>query len=65
MIKKIGLTILVFFAVGLIFRDFIIKQVIVSIGSSLMGAPVKVGGFSLSLLTRRVQIMGLENLIDF
>lgn len=56
MMKKIIISIFVVLALLLVFRDLIIKQAVVSVGSSVLGAPVKVGGLSLSLLTSRIKI---------
>ncbi len=65
--KKIGLITLIALALILVFRDLIIKQVIVSVGSSAVGAPLKVGGFSLSLLTGQMRMdhVVLDNPADF
>ena len=54
--KKIGIIILIIVIVGIFVRDFVIKQVIVSVGSSVVGAPLKVGEFSLSLLRRSMRM---------
>ncbi|MBF0489267.1 MAG: AsmA family protein [Candidatus Omnitrophica bacterium] len=60
MLKKILISLVVAIALFLVFRDWIIKQAIVSIGSSIVGAPLTVGDFSLSLLTSRV---GMKDVI--
>src|SRR3569623_516697 len=60
MVKKIGFIILIVLAVGLVLRDFIIKQVIVSVGSSVVVAPVKVGGFSMSLITNQIHMKDVK-----
>jgi uncharacterized protein involved in outer membrane biogenesis len=60
MIKKIAIVLVVIFALFLVFRDLMIKQIIISVGSSVVGAPLKVGGFSLSLLTSQVHLSDVK-----
>lgn len=54
--KRIGLILLAVLVFFLVFRDFFIKLGIESIGSSVVGAPLKVGSFSLSLLSSQVHM---------
>ncbi|MDP2653303.1 MAG: hypothetical protein Q8Q08_04655 [Candidatus Omnitrophota bacterium] len=42
-----------------VIKDFLIKSAITSIGSSVVGAPLRVGHFSLNLLTQKVRIKNI------
>jgi uncharacterized protein involved in outer membrane biogenesis len=59
MLKKIGIIIVVLFVLVMV-RDLIIKQVVISVASSALGAPVKIGGLSLGLLTRHLEISNIN-----
>ena len=54
-VKKILIVVVVLFALG-IAKDFALKIAIESAASFVVGAPARIGHFSLSLLTSRVQI---------
>ncbi len=54
--KKILISLVIVLVLFLALRDFFIKQAIESIGFSVLGAQVKVGEFSLSLITRQVHM---------
>jgi uncharacterized protein involved in outer membrane biogenesis len=60
MLKKILIILVVLFIGFLVFRDLIIKQAAVSVGSSVLGAPLKIGHFSMSLLGSRLDIRDIQ-----
>ncbi len=51
------LVVVVVFAVG---KNFIIKTAITTVGSSVLGAPVKLESFKLSLLKQKIRMKGLQ-----
>jgi len=61
---KVWQKILVVIVVGLfalsVFKDVLIKTAVTSIGSSVIGAPLKIGGLGLGILTQKVRIKNLK-----
>lgn len=51
--------VVVIIALGIL-KDQLIRGVIVTAGSSIIGAPLKIDGFSLSVITQKVRIKGLK-----
>ncbi|MCR4337657.1 MAG: AsmA family protein [Candidatus Omnitrophica bacterium] len=61
--KKLYKIILLIFVVvvGLLFiKDQIIKTTVVRVGTKVLGAPIEMGGFSLSLFSQKVRISNLK-----
>ena len=60
MAKKIFLIMLVVFFALLVVKDFLIKSAITSIGSNIIGVPIKIRKFSLGILSRTVCIVDMK-----
>ncbi|MFC1510399.1 AsmA family protein [Candidatus Omnitrophota bacterium] len=58
--KKVLIVLLIVVVVFAFTKNFIIKTAITTIGSSVLGAPVKVKSFSLSFLRQKMRIKGFE-----
>ena len=58
--KKIISIVLIVLLCGTIVKDFIVKNIITSVGSKIVGAKIEMGGFSLGLLTQKVRMTRLK-----
>ena len=57
MVKKIFVIMLVVFFALFVAKDFLIKSRITSIGSNIVGVPMKIRKFSLGILSQRVRYL--------
>ncbi len=58
--KKIGIVAIAVIVVLSLLKDVVIKASICSIGSAVIGAPLKIGGFSWNIFTQRIRIKDLR-----
>ncbi len=58
--KKLAIYVAIALAVLTVGKDMLIKTAITTVGSSIVGAPLQVGGFSWNLLTGKVRITNLR-----
>ncbi len=54
--KKIAIIIVVLFVLVMLTKNFLIKSLITSVGSNVLGARVEIKGFSLGLFTQKIKI---------
>jgi hypothetical protein len=52
----IWIVVIVFVLIITVGKDFLIKTAVTSFGSKIVGAPIEIGGFSLSLLSQKIRI---------
>ncbi len=59
-LKKILLIVVVVLAGLVVLKDIIIRTSVTTVGSQIVGAPIKMGGFSLGLLTQKIHIKNFQ-----
>ena len=59
-ITRIAVIVVVVFILGAFLKDQVVKAVVTTVGSSMVGAPVKVQSFSLGIFRPGVKIKGLK-----